>query len=57
MNKFIVGIESLSDITAEFKDVNSDGRLNIFDVSLLKEMCVSKEKWITIYDFYPDIIF
>lgn len=55
MNKFIVGAESLSSIPAEFKDVNGDGRLNIFDVSLLKEMCLSKEKWITLYDFYPNI--
>lgn len=55
MNKFIVGAESLSSIPAEFKDVNGDGRLNIFDVSLLKEMCLSKEKWVTLYDFYPNI--
>lgn len=50
MNKYLIGAVSLESIPVEFKDINDDGRLNIFDIMLLKEMCLSKDKWILLYD-------
>ncbi len=50
MNKYIVGAGSLESNPMEYKDVNGDGRLNIFDAILLRRMCLSKNMWTALYD-------
>lgn len=51
LNKHLVGIGSLSSNPAEYKDVNADGKLNIFDSILLKRMCVNRNIWVPMYEF------
>ena len=50
MNKHLTGTGSLAENPVEFKDVNGDGKLNIFDAVLLKRMCPDRSKWISLYD-------
>ncbi len=50
MSKHLVGTGSLSSNPVEYKDVNADGKLNIFDSILLKRMCVNRSIWVPMYD-------
>ncbi|MGN0592151.1 MAG: RICIN domain-containing protein, partial [Ruminococcus sp.] len=50
MNKYLIGMDSLSSNPMEFKDVNNDNKLNIFDAVILKNMCRNRDAWVELYD-------